>query len=51
MRPAPRSDERSDAEKPPGVPGFGTWRGVYLFVFGWFVLLVILLTVFTRIFS
>jgi hypothetical protein len=47
---APRSDERPDAE-PPGVPGFGTWRSVYLVVFGWFVLVVILLTVFTRIFS
>ena len=50
MTPAPRPDERSEAE-PPGVPGFGTWRGVYLFVFGWFVLVVILLTVFTEIFS
>ena len=50
MTPAPRPDERSEAE-PPGVPGFRTWGGVYLFVFGWFVLVVILLTVFTRIFS
>lgn len=32
----------------PGVPGFRTWRGVYLFVFGCFVVVVILLTVFTR---
>ena len=46
----PRADEQSEAE-PPDLPGFPTWRGVYLFVFGWFVLLVILLTVFTRIFS
>jgi len=50
VTPAPRPDERSEAE-PPGVPGFRTWGGVYLFVFGWFVLVVILLTVFTRIFS
>jgi hypothetical protein len=35
-----------DAE-PPDVPGFPTWRAVYLFVFGWFVLVVILLTLFT----
>ena len=46
----PRAHEQSEAE-PPDLPGFPTWRGVYLFVFGWFVLLVILLTVFTRIFS
>jgi len=50
MTPAPRSGERSVAE-PPDVPGFRTWRGVYLFVLGWFVLVVVLLTVFTRIFS
>ena len=50
MTPAPHLDERFEAE-PPGVPGFGTWRGVYLFVFGWFVLVVILLSVFTGIFS
>jgi hypothetical protein len=50
MTHAPRSDERSETERP-DVPGFPTWRGVYLFVFGWFVLVVILLTVFTGIFS
>lgn len=43
-------DERAEAE-PPDIPGFRTWRGIYLFVFGWFVLVVILLTVFTGIFS
>jgi hypothetical protein len=47
---ATRPEERSETE-PPEVPGFRTWRGVYLFVFGWFVLVVILLTVFTGIFS
>jgi hypothetical protein len=36
---------------PPGVPGFRTWRGVYLFVVGWFVLVVALLAVFSRFFS
>ena len=50
MTGAPRRDERSEAEAP-GVPGFGTWRSVYLFVFGWFVLVVLLLTVLTEIFS
>ena len=47
---ARRPDEPAEAE-PPDVPGFRTWRGVYLFVFGWFVLVVVLLTVFTGIFS
>jgi hypothetical protein len=35
----------------PGVPGFKTWRGVYLLVFGWFVFVVILLTIFSRLFA
>ena len=50
MTPSHGPDERSDTE-PPGLPGFRTWRGVYLFVFGWFVLVVVLLAVFSRIFS
>ena len=50
MTPAPRPDQRSTAEAP-GVPGFRTWRGIYLFVLGWFVLVVVLLAVFTRVFS
>ena len=45
-----RTDEGAEAE-PPDLPGFRTWRGVYLFVFGWFVLLLVLLTVFTATFS
>ena len=32
----------------PGVPGFRTWRGVYLFVLAVFITLVIALTLFTR---
>ncbi|MFI5375707.1 MAG: hypothetical protein ACHQ8D_13850 [Candidatus Rokuibacteriota bacterium] len=50
MTPVPHPDGRSEAE-PPHVPGFRTWPGVYLFVFGWFLLVLLLLTVFTRIFS
>ena len=50
MTPARSPDERSEGEAP-DVPGFRTWRGVYLFVFGWFVLVVVLLTVFMEIFS
>ena len=46
----PLPDPRSDAE-PPDLPGFRTWRGVYLFVLAWFVLVVVLLAAFTRIFS
>jgi hypothetical protein len=47
---APRPDERPEPE-PPDVPGFHTWRGVYIFVFAWFVLVVVFLAVFTGIFS
>ena len=50
MTSAPPSDEQLDTERP-GVPGFGTWRAVYLFVGGWFVLVVLLLTWFTAMFS
>jgi hypothetical protein len=50
MTPGPRPDDRSEAE-PPDVPGFRTWRAVYLFVFGWFVLVVVLLAAFTAVFS
>jgi hypothetical protein len=47
---APRPDSHSEVEAP-DVPGFRTWRAVYLVVFGWFVLLVVLLTVFTAMFA
>ncbi len=50
MRFTSRADGRTEAE-PPDVPGFRTWRGVYLFVFGCFVLVIVLLAVFTAIFS
>jgi hypothetical protein len=50
VKSAPRPDRRPEAE-PPDVPGFDTWRAVYLFVFGWFVLIVVLLTVFTAMFA
>ena len=35
----------------PGVPGFRTWRGIYWFVFLWFVLVVALLALFARVFA
>ncbi len=34
-----------------GLPGFRTWRRVYLFVFGCFILVVIGLTILTRLFE
>ena len=46
----PRREPRFDGE-PPGLPGFRTWRGVYLFVFAWFVLVVVLLATFGWVFS
>jgi hypothetical protein len=41
----------SDADDVPGVPGFRTWKGVYLFVFGFFVAMVIALTIFARFYA
>ena len=35
----------------PGVPIFRTWRGVYLFVLAAFVIVVLALTVFTRVYA
>lgn len=40
----------SDKEAP-GVPGFRTWGSVYLFVFVAFILLVIALAIFSRIYA
>jgi hypothetical protein len=45
MNPAPEDDDS------PGVPGFRTWRGVYLFVLGVFGLIVVGLTLFSRFFA
>jgi hypothetical protein len=42
------SDARDEST---GLPLFRTWRGVYLFAFGCFVLYVVVLTVFSRTFS
>lgn len=40
-----------ESEDDPAVPGFRTWRGVYLFVFGAFVVLVIALAIFSRLYA
>jgi len=44
-QPVPDHDEST------GLPWPRTWRGVYLFVFGCFVLVVIALTLFARLFA
>ena len=40
-----------NSDESPGVPGFRTWRGIYLFVFVCFVVVVVLLAVFSRYFA
>ena len=45
------SDKDENPDDSPGVPGFRTWRGVYLFVFGCFLFVVAALTLFTRLFA
>jgi hypothetical protein len=47
----PSSPDSQPGDQSPGVPGFRTWRGIYLFVFIVFVLVVGLLTFFSRWFS
>lgn len=48
MKPLPTD---TPVDESPGVPGFRTWRGVYLFVFIFFVIVVALLTIFSRLFA
>jgi len=43
-------DDYEDEQKP-GVPGFKTWRGLYLFVFAVFVVTVAALVVFSQVFA
>jgi hypothetical protein len=49
-RPPAAGGTAGDAEGP-GLPGLRTWRGVYLFVLGCFIVWVGLLTLLTRMFS
>ena len=44
-------DPPPDDESVPGVPLFHTWRGVYAFVLACFVIVVVVLTVFSRVFA
>lgn len=49
----PRAPSKNvdSAEEAPGVPGFTTWRGVYIFVAVTFVLTVVALALFSRIYA
>lgn len=49
MNPPPSGNP--DSENDPGVPGFRTWRGVYFFVFAFFVAVVSGLVLFSRWFA
>jgi hypothetical protein len=40
-----------DNDETPGLPGFRSWRAVYWFVFGCFVLVILGLTLFSRLFA
>ena len=44
-------EPKPSADESPGVPGFRTWGGIYLFVFASFVLVVVLLAIFSRFFA
>lgn len=48
---APHGPAGERQEELTGLPWFRTWRGVYWFVLGCFVLYVVLLTVFSAVFS
>ena len=47
----PPLPDRLRNEESPGVPGFRTWRGIYLFVFVFFVVCVVLLALLSRAFA
>jgi hypothetical protein len=49
-KPDPNSDDREPDESP-GVPGFRSWRAVYVFVFAAFVLGVVALGAFSRFYT
>jgi|GEM_PF-702287 hypothetical protein len=41
-------NEQDRIDEDPQVPGFRSWRGVYIFVLAFFVAVVVLLTLFSR---
>jgi len=44
-------EEKSAPDAAPGVPGFSTWQGVYIFVFVSFIFVVAALAWFARFFA
>jgi hypothetical protein len=46
-----RPVETQPENENPGVPGFSTWKGIYILVFAWFVVVVIFLTIFSRVYA
>ena len=46
-----KSPDPHNSDESPGVPGFRTWRGIYFFVFVCFVVVVVLLAIFSRCFA
>lgn len=48
-RPTLAASEPDDDK--PGMPGFATWKGLYWFVLACFGLVVIALTIFSRVFA
>ncbi len=49
MKPSPPDPSSDDGST--GVPGFRSWSRVYAFVFAVFVVIVVLLALFSRIFA
>jgi hypothetical protein len=47
----PSQAGRDPPDEAPGVPGFRTWRGVYAFVLGAFVAVVLALAIFSHVFA
>lgn len=47
----PHKSDTPSADEAPGVPGFRTWRGVYVFVFVAFAAMVAALALFTRVYA
>ena len=49
MKNSPLPPDPSGHHESPNVPGFRTWRGIYLFVFIFFVFCVVLLALLSRV--